>query len=295
MKLGNGLLWVTNVALGAGIVVFAFQFLLFPAGERNPIADVEAAEEDSKKVQPAKPQDVSPIRNFANPVEPRIKEGPTGSGELRGVELTGTHLDPDPIGIFAFVNVPSRNVNVVAWFDETVAQDGNPVGELQGWKLKRVTGHTATFSNGQKEATLTKTGGFAAAGGGAGPLGGATPGERGKIQKLAVTNDRETYGVDRATMQWAIDNQEKILQEVGLSDYSSGGIQVTSLTQGSIAAEAGIQQNDVIKSINGQPIANSISLAELRNNPQMKQQSSLVISIERGGAVKTIVIQPTQR
>jgi hypothetical protein len=295
VKLGNGLLWVTNVALGAGIVVFAFQFLLFPAGERNPIADVEAAEEDSKKVTPAKPQDVTPVRNFVNPVEPRLKEGPSSVSELRGVELTGTHLDPDPVGIFAFVNVPSRNVNVVAWFDEAVTQDGNPVGELAGWKLKKVTGNSATFTNGQKETTITKAAGFASGPGLPGPLGSTSPGERGKIQKLAVTNDRETYGVDRATMQWAIDNQEKILQEVGLQDYASGGIQVISLSQGSIAAEAGIQQNDVIKSINGQPIANSISLAELRNNPQMKQQSSLVISIERGGASKTIVIQPTQR
>lgn len=277
MRLVKRSLWLLNAGLSVAVVVFAMHYFVFPQQD-NPLETVEI---DRPGIAvPPPPPDYAPLKNMSNPVELQ-RNGPPNFQAA----LTGTNPGTDPAWIWAYLVVQGRNVPVTAYFDEPVISEGVPVPELQGWKLKRVTGSSATFSNGQKEETINT--------GGMGPV--PATGERGKIQALARTNDRETYGVDRNTIAWAIENQEKILSEIGLQDYSSGGIQVTSIALGSIASEAGLQQYDVIKSMNGSPIANSISLAELRNNPQMKNQQSMVIGIERGGQVKTIVIQPTQR
>ncbi len=295
VKLWNGLLWLSNVALGAAIVVFAFQYLLFPVQD-NPLEKVELDEGGGGGPSKSTKADYSPLKNVPNPVEPRVQgTGPTAVSSI-SADLLGTNVSTDPQWMFAFLMVKGKNQQVTAYYDEPVMYDGAPVAEFSGWKLKKVTATSATFSNGAKEETITMAGtAFTSMGPSpVGPHAGGT-GERGKVTMLQRTNDREVYGVDRNTMAWAMENQEKILSEIGLQDYSSGGIQVTSIAAGSIASEAGLQQQDVIKSINGQPIANSISLAELRNNPQMKQQSQLVISIERGGQTKTIVVQPTQR
>ncbi len=291
VKLGNALLWVLNVALGAAIVVFAFQFLLFRDAP-NPTESV-TIDEGARTAGPTKgTTDYSPIKNVPNPVEPRKGDDPKTPGTIRA-DLQGTNQSVDPAWIFAFLSVAGKGVT--AYYDEPVMFDGGVVADLAGWKLKKVTATTATFSNGTREETLTMGSGSTTgmAPGAVGPIPGGA--ERGKVTALSKTNDREHYSVDKNTAQWAIDNQEKILSEIGLQDYSGGGIQVTSIASGSIASEAGLQQYDVIKSFNGQPVTNSISLAELKSNAQLRNQNQLVIGIERGGATKTIVIQPSQK
>ncbi len=293
VKLGNALLWVANVTLGAAIVVFAFQFLLFRDAP-NPTEGV-TIDEGGRAAGPPKSQtDYSPIKNVPNPVEPRPQgSGPSSPSSIRA-DLQGTNQSADPAWIFAFLSVSGKGVT--AFYDEPVTFDGSVVADLAGWKLKKVTATSATFSNGTREETLTMTSGASGTAmtpGAIGPIPGGV--ERGKVQALSKTNDREHYSVDRNTAQWAIENQEKILSEIALQDYTGGGIQITSIASGSIAGEAGLQQYDVIKSLNGQPVTNSMSLNDLKNNAQLRNQNQLVITVERGGTTKTIVIQPSQK
>jgi type II secretory pathway component PulC len=296
VKAANGLLWLANVAVGAGIVVFAFQYLIFPQDD-NPLADVEEDASGATGGGKPKPVDYSPVKLLPNPVEPRERgSGPTARPDIAG-ELLGTVSSDDPDQIVAFLLVPGKNQHVNAYYKEPVTLDGAPIEEFRGWTLVRVTRDTAVFTNGAKETTLTIRGTLVSAGpaSGAPPSGTMIDRSQVKLTKLQAGNDREVYGIDRQSIEWIMANQDQVLSEVGLTDYSGGGIQITSLQSGSIAEAAGLQQSDVIKSINGQPIKNSISLAELRNNEQLRKSGSMTISLERAGQVRSVVIQPTQR
>lgn len=295
IKLVNGLLWTANAGLGAAIVIFVVQQLVLPE-DGNLLQDVVMDEEVARAPVRTPPKDWSPLKNLTNPVEPMAAPtGPAAASSIRA-DLVGTIPSPEkPEEAVAFLFLPARKVSVNAYHGEPVMDGENAVAELAGWTLKSVTRVSATFTNGSREETLRLDSGLADAGGPASGGAGAMDKSKLDVRKLAENNNRATYAVDKATAEWVLANQEAVLNEIGLQDYASGGIQVVSIQPDAVASKVGLQQYDVIKSLNGQPVANSLSLAELRNSPQLKRANSLVIGIERGGQARTIVIQPSGR
>jgi S1-C subfamily serine protease len=112
-----------------------------------------------------------------------------------------------------------------------------------------------------------------------------------KPVRITSTNDSDQFTLDRPSIAWAVENQDSLLHEVTLQDYASGGIQITSIAPGSLASDFGLQQGDVVKSVNGQPVVSSLSLNELRNSEAIKRATALTVGIERAGQVRALVIR----
>lgn len=298
VRLLNGSLWTANVGLGGAVVVFVFH-ILFPANP-NPLSDVVLFAAAPGAVKAAPPPNFTPVRNFQNPVIPReASSGVAAASDIKA-DLLGTVTSAVPTEIVAYLAIPGRNLHLNAYYDEPVGQDGSPVPELAGWKLVSVTSDSATFSNGTRETTLVlKEAAIGTAGLGPGGMSSSMAALAGtvdkpKVTKIASTNDSETYSIDKASIAWVTANQDAILGEITLQDYASGGIQITSLAPGSLAEQFGLKANDVVRSVNGQPIPNSLALADLRNSDVIKKATTLTLGVERAGLVRALVIRSTK-
>src|SRR5688572_19085390 len=112
-----------------------------------------------------------------------------------------------------------------------------------------------------------------------------------KITKIASTNDSETYTINKAGAAWAVENQDGILSELKFQDSHTAGIQILSIPPGSLAEQFGLRPNDVIRSVNGQPVTNTVTLTELRNSDALKRASALTVGIDRAGQMRALVIR----
>lgn len=99
---------------------------------------------------------------------------------------------------------------------------------------------------------------------------------------------------DAADLDWILANADDLLREIGLADYPGGGIQITAIAEGSIASQAGLRPNDVIRAVNGREIRSAVALAELRADEALRRSAQLTVTLERAGATRTLVIQPVR-
>ena len=133
-NLVNGLLWTLNILLGAGIVVFAFQFLLFPAAS-DALEDMKWAQaEDFSKASPKTKMEVNDLRTLLNPIEPPVAANAGGRkvSLIKGVELKGTVPMSDSKHGAAVLEILAKRSQVMAYMGEAVKDGDEFVAELRG-------------------------------------------------------------------------------------------------------------------------------------------------------------------
>ena len=308
VKLLNGALWGLNGLLGAGILAFAWFFLLAP----KDASSLKEFRWDDTAVRSTGPEqgrgDDGVLKSLRNPIEkPAGPVGPDGPRAFKAT-LKGTMAsEKDPKNGVAFIKSTTRNVELVAYVGEEIRDGDKPFDEFRGWKLVEVGKDQATFSNGVQKEILTLnleaqaapgTVGLSAAG--LGPkvnrIGQAYQGTSFKSQLLASTDNRVVWGLDQDEIEWAMQNQDSIMdQAFQVSPSASGGIRIDSVQAGSIGAARGVIAGDIIREVNGQPLNSVADVKALMTSQAMRAQAGMRITVERAGKPVVIEYRPLPR
>ena len=308
-KLLNRVLWGLNVLLVAGILVFSFQYLL-RASDNTLLKDLK--QDDDGPRGPAKPRDEGDgaLKTLTNPIEKPSPRGPSNIDLPFKADLKGTlPSEKEPKRGVAFIKSRARNVELVAYVDEELLQDGKPYEEYRGWTLASVGRDRATFvsKKGEKvELTIDLSMSVAPSGpaSGSGPsaatrgsrIGAAYTSESYKSRLLASADTRQVWGLDQDEIDWAGQNAEQILdRDFQLAPYAGGGLRLEGVTPGSIGAARGLLAGDVLREVNGQALNNIADVRTLMNNSAVKSQTGLRLTIERAGKPIVIEYRPLPR
>jgi hypothetical protein len=305
VKALNGLLWLLNAALAAGIVAFSWFYLLSP-GKSGNLKDFEPDADAGSTAQAPRSQASDAVLRMTNPVEKRAageKEIVVFKATLKGTLPS----EKDPKLGLAFIKSTARNIELVAYMGEPIFHDGKPFDEYRGWALAEVSKDRAVFKStaGQRQVlTLDlQAGASAGAGAPAAPgagktnrVGQAYTSESFKSRLLASADNRQVWGLDPDEIEWASQNAERIMdQDFVVSPHGGGGVRIESVGAGSIGASRGLMIGDVVRDVNGQPLNNIADLRTLLSAPQMKQQSGLRITVERAGKPVVMEYRPLPR
>jgi len=120
VKLLNRVLWGLNTLLGAGIVVFSFQYLLF-APDAKYLKDFKQEDDSPTVVKGPSDTGDGALRTLTNPLEKRIVDtGVKGTGNFKAT-LKGTlPSEKNPERGVAFIKSKDRNVELVAYMGEEI-------------------------------------------------------------------------------------------------------------------------------------------------------------------------------
>jgi len=309
----GGALWILDGILGVGLALFVFLFLLFPS-DPGFLKGFNPEDPGGPRIpdRPPPPPGDEVLKRLRNPLEKAAGGGPTSAAPPPfRASLLGVLPSENPRGGAAFLRLSSRNVECFAFPEEAILFDGKPVEELAGWKLVEVYKDRAVFANGTLRQVLElekdgrRAGGpgggrpAAAAGGGAPPAGTVSLAgqpyqpEGFKSRVLASTDNQQVWAMDPQEIEWAFQNQERILdQDFQVTPVPGGGLRIENVQPGSLGAARGLLPGDVVKSVNGIPLH---SLADVRNliqNPAMRRQPSLRLVVERAGKAMVLTYQP---
>jgi hypothetical protein len=307
-KLLNRMLWGVNVLLGIGILAFSFQYLL-----RASDTKLDLRPDDDGPRGPVKVRDEGDgaLKTLTNPIE-KGKAAPERLQEVAfKAVLKGTlPSEKDPKRGVAFIKSIARNTELVAYVDEEILQEGKPYEEFRGWTLASVTKDKAVFvtKRGDKvELTIDLSVAAAPGGPTAGPaapgtgpkgsqIGKAYTSDQYKSRLLASADTRQVWGLDQDEIEWAGQNADQILdRDFQVAPYAGGGLRLEGVTAGSIGAARGLLAGDVIRDVNGQPLNNIGDIRTLMNNPTMKTQTGMRLTIERAGKPIVIEYRPLPR
>lgn len=305
VKVYNGLLWVLNAALAAGIVLF---FLKYLVEKRDYLRDVRL-DESTEVVDQTPKQAVSDASlRIRNPIEPpkEIKGGdsPVHFRALLKGTLPGEKGDGPGA---AFLKSVTKNVELVAFIGEKIYYEGKEYDEFRGWTLSKVWKDKALFAgpnNLTQELTIAEDSGPAGGPGAARVGPGARASRSGtpyqsdqfKSRLLASADSRQVWGLDPAEIDWASQNADKIMDsDFQVSPNAGGGVRVEGVTPGSIGAARGMMAGDVVRDINGQPLNSIADLRTLMSNPSFRQQNGLRVTVERAGKPVVLEYRPLPR
>lgn len=310
-KLVNRMLWGFNVLLGAGILLFSFQYLL-RASDAGLLKDVRL-DDEGPTTRPTGPDlGDGALKLLPNPIEKRTLVDNKIPDVPFKATLKGTlPSEKDPKRGVAFIKSNARNAELVAYMDEEILQEGKPFDEFRGWVMISVGKDRATFANKKGEKVeLSIDQSFAATPGGAagGPLAPGSGGSRAsrigqayqseayKSRLLASADTRQVWGLDQDEIDWAGQNAEQILdRDFQVAPYAGGGLRLENVTAGSIGAARGLIAGDVLREVNGQALNNLGDVRTLLNNPTMKSQTGLRLTIERAGKPIVLEYRPLPR
>jgi len=308
-KLLNRLLWGVNLLLGAGILVFSFQYLLRASDTK---LDLKPEDDGPRGQVKVRDEGDGSLKTLSNPLEPKAKNLAVVADNPFKATLKGTlPSEKEPKRGVAFIKSIARNVELVAYVDEEIFQEGKPYEEFRGWTLSMVSKDRAVFvTKDGKKAELTIDQTIAAPPGGApgGPTTALGPGtarsvigkaytsEAYKSRLLASADTRQVWGLDQDEIEWAGQNAEQIIdRDFQVAPYAGGGLRIENVTAGSIGAARGLVAGDVLREVNGQPLNNITDVRTLMNNPTMKSQAGLRLTVERAGRPMTIEYRPLPR
>jgi len=305
VKLLNRILWGVNVLLGVGIVVFSFQYLLF-APDAKYLKDFKQEDDSPTPVKGPTDTGDGALRTLPNPVERRVVDtGAKASVDFKAT-LKGTlPSEKEPQRGVAFIKSTGRNVELVAYVGDEILHEGKPFDEFRGWTLTSVSKDRALFTSksGQKAELVLDQAITPVPGGVGGPSGGPAAGGRStakagqayqsdqyKSRLLASADSRQVWGMDQDEIEWVSQNAEQIMdRDFQVAPYAGGGLRIENVNAGTVGAARGLVAGDVLREVNGQPLNNIADVRTLMNNPAMKQQTGLRLTIERAG--KPVVIE----
>jgi len=309
-KLLNRGLWGLNLLLGAGILVFSYQYLL-KASDAGLGKDFKPDDDTPTTVVRQTDPGDGTLKTLPNPIEKRVIGEPGTPPPAFKAILKGTlPSEKEPKRGVAFIKSIGRNAELVCYVDEEILQEGKPYDEFRGWTLASVGKDRALFvtKDGKKaEITIDQSMAVApGAGPGAGPasalggkssrIGQAYTSESYKSRLLASADTRQVWGLDQDEIEWAGQNAEQILdRDFQVAPYAGGGLRIENVTAGSIGAARGLVAGDVIREVNGQALNNIGDVKTLMSNPSMKSQTGLRLTIERAGKPVVIEYRPLPR
>jgi hypothetical protein len=309
VKRANAFLWAFNALLGAGIVVFAVNFLILPQEDFLAGFDPDAPGDARPAAVVAQAQNDQALKGLRNPIEKQTAQAPAQVLSSFKAGLRGTMCSKDPAGGIAFIRSLARNTELVAYPGEAILFDGKPYDEFTGWKVMEVYKDRAVFSNGREKAELKLETNAASAAGMAAP--GGVPGQPGarvnrqgqpyqpgnfKSQKLSATDNREVWGLDPQEMDWIFQNQEAIMdRDIQVAPYAGGGLRLEGVSGGSVGASRGLTAGDIVRDVNGVPLNSLADIKNLANNPSLKSQGTVRITLERAGKPMVLEYRPLGR
>jgi S1-C subfamily serine protease len=102
------------------------------------------------------------------------------------------------------------------------------------------------------------------------------------------TDSRQVWQMDPEEMIWAEQNADAILRDLSLSVAADErgnvkGLRVAGIQDGSIAMLRGVEEGDVVRSVNGQPLQSPDDLRRMQEQSKGKRQNSMTMVIERAG------------
>jgi hypothetical protein len=298
----NGLLWILNGLLGVGILGFSYRYLI--AQDPNYLGEMRWDEGPVQAPPPPVRVPEGPLKSLHNPIEKGSPEGPVGGAPSFRATLKGTIAsERDPKRSVAFLKSQARNSELVAYMDEEIGENGKPSDEFRGWKLQEVGKDYAVFSNGAQKQILTLdlsappspgAAPGAALGGGVGPRSSQSySSAQFKSRLLASSDSRHVWGIDPDEIEWAIQNQESLMdQAFQVSPAGGGGVKIDNIMAGTIGAARGLMPGDIVRDVNGQPLNTIADMRNLLNNPSMRQQTGMRLTIERAGRPVVIEYKP---
>jgi hypothetical protein len=308
VKILNRILWGVNILLGAGIVLFSFQYLLL-APEAKYLKDFKQ-EDDSSAPAPVVDRGDGALKNLTNPVEPPKRGSNLPTASDFKATLKGTlPSEKDPSRGVAFIKSTARNQELVAYVGDEILHEGKPFDEFRGWTLASVTKDRAIFTSksGQK-AELVIDQAFAAppaagapAAGAAARMGAPKTGQAYtadgyKSRLLASADSRQVWGMDQDEIDWASQNVEQIMdRDFQVAPYAGGGLRIENVNSGTIGAARGLMAGDVIREVNGQPLNSIADVRQLMNSGAMQKQTGMRLTIERTGKPVVIEYRPLPR
>jgi hypothetical protein len=307
VKILNRVLWGVNILLGAGIVLFSFQYLLL-APEAKYLKDFKQ-EDDSSAPAPVVDRGDGALKTLVNPVEKRQIQVSQSSSDFKAT-LKGTlPSEKDPSRGVAFIKSQSRNQELVAYVGDEILHEGKPFDEFRGWTLASVTKDRAIFTSksGQKAELVIDQAFAAPPASGApapGPVGRAGAQRTGqaytadgyKSRLLASADSRQVWGMDQDEIDWASQNVEQIMdRDFQVAPYAGGGLRIENVNSGTIGAARGLMAGDVIREVNGQPLNSIADVRQLMNSGAMQKQTGLRLTIERTGKPVVIEYRPLPR
>ncbi len=297
----NSLLWLLNILLGAGIVVFAFQFLL-PTTE-DPFEEGPRKVNVSQIIGAGKPIKGGPgleaAKTLKNPMVQRIRgvEGTPSPNVPTGIELKGTMPMSDYRQGLAILQITSRNLQVVAAYGAPVKDDKDEIlPEMRGWLLAEVYRDRAVFHGGsgpwelRKEAPPLNLNDMRSATRGrkksSGPY---NPKNYPKSRLIRQTPNQQTWLIDPGEADYIMENQQSILsRDLTLSAYSEGGVKIERLRAGSVGFTRGLKSGDVIKSVNNRAVNNLSDVKSLTSGAGVRRSRNLRLTIQRAGRTFTM-------
>ena len=307
VKLLNRILWGVNILLGAGIVLFSFQYLLL-APEAKYLKDFKQEDDGPSTTQIVERGDGA-LKNLVNPVERRVVDSGAKAASDFKATLKGTlPSEKDPKSGVAFIKSTTRNTELVAYVGDEILHEGKPFDEFRGWTLTSVSKDRALFTSktGQKaELTIDQaiTAPPAPGAPGAPPVRGASAkagqaytSDGFKSRLLASADSRQVWGMDQDEIEWASQNAEQIMdRDFQVAPYAGGGLRIESVNAGTIGAARGLLAGDVLREVNGQPLNNIADVRQLMSSGQMQKQTGLRLTIERAGKPVVIEYRPLPR
>ncbi len=304
VKVLNGALWGLNGLLGAGIVLFAWKFLLTP--QASPFKGFRAEEDGPVRQTAAVVLAADNLKSLRNPVEKIEAAGPAAKAPtlFKAILKGALPAEKDPQRGVAFIkSQPPKSLELVAYMGEDIIYEGKAYDEYRGWKLVELAKDRAVFSNGTQKQELTidqsvapvpGQPGFTTGGASAGPVanraGQAYVSTEFSSRLLASSEGRYVWGMDQNEVDYAAQNVERMMeQDFQVSPHPSGGLKIDNVSPGSMGAARGMVAGDVIKNVNGQPLSSLQDLKVLMGNPQMRRSTGLSLTVERAG--KPVVIE----
>jgi hypothetical protein len=303
VKLYNALLWLLNAALGVGICLFFFKYLLHPADYTR---DVRLDEGGDAAPVVSRTQVSDASLRMRNPIE-QVKPVDAAAAQIYfKAQLKGTLPGEKGDGPgAAFLKSVTKNTELVAFVGEKIMFEGKEFDEYRGWTLAKVWKDRALFKGPEgktQELTIeseliTGPPGSKTAGGARGARAGqAYQSDQYKSRLLASADSRQVWGLDPAELDWASQNADKIMDgDFQVSPNSGGGVRIEGVTPGSIGAARGMMAGDVVRDVNGQPLNSIADVRTLMNNPAFKSQNGLRVTVERAGKPVVLEYRPLPR
>lgn len=308
----SGALWILDGILGVGVALFTVLFLLFPS-DPGFLKGFDPADVGGPRPpeRPAPPSGDEILKRLRNPLEKATGGGTAAAAGIPPFRaaLVGVLPSENPRAGAAFLRLATRNLECFAFPEEKILYDGKPVEELAGWKLVEVYKDSAVFTNGtQRQVLELEKEGRRAAGPGGGRLAPADGNpsappvpmagrpylaDEFKSRVLASSQNQQVWAMDPQEIEWAFQNQERILeQDFQVTPVPGGGLRIENVQAGSIGAARGLMPGDVVKSVNGVPLNNLADVRNLAQNPAMRKQPSLRLVVERAGKAMVLIYQP---
>jgi S1-C subfamily serine protease len=98
----------------------------------------------------------------------------------------------------------------------------------------------------------------------------------------------QRWGIDPLEAEYAMANVDQIMSQVQFSAYADGGVKVNSVAAGSMPALRGLQEGDVVRSINKIPINNAGEVQNLFQSGKFRRGNVLRVTVQRAGQDMTI-------